>query len=578
MAQLANQQARTGQTPALNAGTSTFASKNVASSGKQEAKKQYPVPFRDLTFEALEKNLEIAEEPAGTYRAALGITGRIIPLPIIVAFVTALLYISPPTRIPLISPSDNTGALLYGFLLTGVLWLITSFFCKSFTTFSAANVQSSSHIKRHLLVLQSVLLLVKERSTLKGPSPAVHTSLASFRSKNPEDYDLAVESMYQNTFSAINQLKNKDVQCWIKGTGYLQTWNFILLAEEAMLIIIPRESVIREALHDEAAINGADIALHDIILSNIKIAVKKLSPTAGIYLKSLSAQDRQLSPSNGTTYHKPDNARERHSSNARTNVNTKHPSHTSHPQSTSHPLHGAATSTNNPSSVVATFIHFIKSIFSLFESNFHSNDDTAGEEEEMDATTELEARNALRDARQTLNDFRASQWDGLVCLRNQMFGTSLFTAFLTYTLLCTAIISGVEISALKAALFFYLVGATVGLFSRLYTERQSDSAIDDYGLAIARVTVTPILSGLAAIAGVLVVSYLSLNLFNTPGTPTNVSVPSLVTVYDLVKNQQGIIVAAIFGFAPNLFINVLQQKANDATTKLKNSAAPSSGN
>ena len=77
----------------------------------------------------------------------------------------------------------------------------------------------------------------------------------------------------------------------------------------------------------------------------------------------------------------------------------------------------------------------------------------------------MEARNALRDARQILNDFRATQWDGLVRLRNQIFGTSLFTASLTYTLLCAAIIGGIDRAPLKAALFFYEVAEDTMMFA-----------------------------------------------------------------------------------------------------------------
>ncbi|MEO8973857.1 MAG: hypothetical protein ABI406_19900 [Ktedonobacteraceae bacterium] len=504
-----------------------------------------PILFAKMTLdEALkDENLHFPSVQCGfwnAYGAALVLTARIIPFPIVVAFITALTYIAPSSGLPVIGSPDNLGVLVDGLAITLILWLIISLLCRGFTAFEVADAHSSSHIKRHLLALQSILLLIKEKidmNNTNGDTHAASNSLASFRSRNHEDYDIALQCMYENVCGATNQLKNSDAQAWIDGNGYLKIWNFIHLAEEAMLNIAPREFVIREALHDEAAINGSDIALHDIVLSNIKTAVKKLSPSAAMYLKSLPAQDRNTPSDNG--------------------------------------------SNNHQSTTVATATilrELIMRFLSLFGSTHHSSSTTANGHEELDAVTEMEARNALRDARQMLNDFRATQWDGLVRLRNQIFGTSLFTASLTYTLLCAAIISGIDRSPLKAALFFYLVGATVGLFSRLYTERQSDSAIDDYGLAIARVTVTPVISGLAAIAGVLVVSYLSLNLLNTPGAPTNTGLPPMKTVYDLVQNQQGIIVSAIFGFAPNLFINVLQQKANDATAKLKNSTAPGAGN
>src|SRR5579872_3168739 len=479
-----------------------------------------PMPADSLALPGLFQNIKLDTDALQfpsmkyerwkVYGASLVLTARIIPLPIVVAFITALIYIAPPSGLPYVGSPDIIGVLIDGVIITALLWLATSALCTGFTSFEVANAQSSSHLKRHLLNLQSTLLLVTEKIAANGANGGNHGanhSLAAFRSKNPEDYDLALTCMYENICGAIKQLKSNDAQSWMNGNGYLKVWNFIHLAEEAMLIIAPREFVIREALHDEAAINGSDIALHDVVLSNIKTAVKKLSPSAGMYLKSLPAQDRNVSPDNGTI--------------------------------------------QQPSTVGAALRKLMMACLSLLKLMNHNSSSDSPEHEGPDPTIELEARNALRDARQILNDFRATQWDGLVRLRNQIFGTSLFTASLTYTLLCAAIIGGIDRAPLKAALFFYLVGATVGLFSRLYTERQSDSAIDDYGLAIARVTVTPIISGVAAIAGVLIVSFLSLNILNTPGTAAS-GLPPLTTIYDLVADRQGIIIAALFGFAPNL--------------------------
>lgn len=525
-------------------------------------------PKPDFDFD--EKELKFPEEQARrrSYRAALALTGRIIPLPIVVAFITALVYIAPPSGLPLIGSPDSIGAIIYGLVITAIIWLLTSLFCMDITTFAGANEQSSNHIKRHLLNLYSVLHLIKEKTDPDSKGYSASSSLVAFRNKSPDDYDLALRCVYQNVCGANKQLHDRDTQVWLRGTGYLKVWNFIHIAEEALLNIVPREFVIREALHDEAAINGSGIALHDTVLSNIKTAVKTLSPSAGIYLKSLPAQDRNISLCNESTNHYTAHAPQEDASAGEHKSITANTANTSVTSRDSSPDAGAASA--NP----------IKRLFSRPNPGNHSTSTTNGHkrDEELDAVTEMEARNALRDARQTLNDFRASQWDGLVRLRNQIYGTSLFTAILTYALLCAAIISGVYEPQLKAALFFYLIGATVGLFSRLYTERQSDNAIDDYGLTIARVMVTPIVSGVAAIAGVLVISLLSLNLFNTPGDKTNVGLPSLKLVYDLVANQQGIIIAAIFGFAPNLLLNALQQKANDATTKLKNSTAPGGEN
>ena len=97
----------------------------------------------------------------------------------------------------------------------------------------------------------------------------------------------------------------------------------------------------------------SSIASHDYLLSNVKTAVKTLSPSAAVYLKSLPVQDRNAPPGNPPDQQK------------------------------------------------------------LLEP--------------LDPLVEAEARNALRDARQTLDEFRDTIWDGLVRLRNLLVGTTLGT-------------------------------------------------------------------------------------------------------------------------------------------------------
>ena len=112
-----------------------------------------------------------------------------------------------------------------------------------------------------------------------------------------------------------------------------------------------------------------------------------------------------------------------------------------------------------------------------------------------------------------------------------------------------------------------LLGAIVGLFARLNTEsNQTDVAIDDYGLTMARVLVAPLLSGLAALVGVFLLPIV-FGLTTSSGTHgLNISAIYDFTTYNLVF-------AAIFGFVPNLVINVLQQKSEDVKSEIKSSSA-----
>jgi hypothetical protein len=404
----------------------------------------------------------------GSFRASLLLTGSIVPLPIVAAIITAILYITRPNWIT-IAAIPTVLIIPIGILITLLLWLLVSPFFRSFTTFDNANAQSGSYLRQHMLALKSGLELLVAKKNIQR------------QDETTQDYDLALDTV-RSCLEEINRSVRRRNQIWVMGNGYIGMWNFVHRAEEAMFAIAPREDVIREALHDESAIDGSAIANRDYVLSNIKTAVKMLSPSAALYLKSLPVQDR------------------------------------------------ATTSSNNDS---PTTINISAT--------------------QLGPVKELEARNALRDARQTLNEFRTRLWVALVRIRNQLIGTALITALLTYVLLCMIIITfATAESIITTAIISYLVGAIVGLFGRLYAEAQSDSTIDDYGLAVARVVITPLLSGLAAIAGVLVISLLSINVLNNP---------------------QGILFAAIFGLTPNFIINILQQKANIVKAKLENSSA-----
>jgi hypothetical protein len=147
----------------------------------------------------------------------------------------------------------------------------------------------------------------------------------------------------------------------------------------------------------------------------------------------------------------------------------------------------------------------------------------------------------------------------------------------TYVILCIAILAGAAQTSIMAATIFGLVGALTGLFGRLYIESKADSAADDYDLTLARIVVTPVLAGLAAVGGVLLTTMLSLTVLKFPALQTSNQQLDLGVIYNLSSNTFGIIVAALFGLTPNLFINILQDKAKALTEQLQKSSASEQG-
>lgn len=170
---------------------------------------------------------------------------------------------------------------------------------------------------------------------------------------------------------------------------------------------------------------------------------------------------------------------------------------------------------------------------------------------------ERQARSVLREVRYTLSEFRDNRWEAMVRVRNQFVCTMIFTGLTTYVLLQFAIIAGATQQEIISATAFYLVGALVGLFSRLYNESQTSKSIDDYRLALSRLVATPLYCGLAAVGGVLITQKFT----------------TLVDIYDLKNILSGLIVAAVFGLTPSLLINTLQKQTEQYKTDLKSTAA-----
>ena len=179
---------------------------------------------------------------------------------------------------------------------------------------------------------------------------------------------------------------------------------------------------------------------------------------------------------------------------------------------------------------------------------------------------EMEARIALREVRRTLNEYRDNLWEGLIRTRNRLMMIVTITSFLAYILLCLPIVNNIEPIYVVAATVFFLVGAIVGLFNRLYLETKIDNAVNDFGLSMARVIATPVLSGLGAVSSVLVITLL------TGAIQTSLKFPDDFTgIYSI--NPWHILLAAVFGLAPGLLIRMLQQKAESYKTDIKSSKA-----
>jgi hypothetical protein len=200
------------------------------------------------------------------------------------------------------------------------------------------------------------------------------------------------------------------------------------------------------------------------------------------------------------------------------------------------------------------------------------------------SSDDAEARIILRDIRRSLNDFRDERRAELIRSRGRLLGTMTMTGIITYVLLAFAM--GMDKGAastmntpIAAAAAIYLVGAVVGLFNRLYVESGDDAAGEDYGLSKARLLLTPMLSGLAAVGGVLITGMLSGVVDINAITPLHATSGSGSVTLNLgaIFNLQGypfaLVLAAMFGLAPKTFLKRLQKASEQSTLDLKSTAA-----
>ena len=200
---------------------------------------------------------------------------------------------------------------------------------------------------------------------------------------------------------------------------------------------------------------------------------------------------------------------------------------------------------------------------------------TGAPSNDAERINEKQAREALREVRHALNEFRDDRHEGLIRARNRLVWTMLAVGITTYLLLSLALVAGVSVKYIQTVSILYLVGAIVGLFNRLRIEAGQSSAVEDFGLSQARLVVTPLVSGLAAVAGVYLIAALPVLL--PTGSDPPATAPVLTEVFDLATNSLALIYAAIFGLAPSTLTSRLSMASTRLEKDLQSTEAASPG-
>lgn len=465
------------------------------------------------------------------YFGALVLVAAIIPLPFLAALITVIAYLSPSPQ-PAVAFVNWLGpgniVIILGLIITLVLWLLLAIPCMRFAT--AAGGRPSDY------------------DGLQEAYQVLHGEFEQVR-KCDKTGDIALVDI-QSNLAGIDKMLKCNGLTWLS-TGYVSLWDRINKADEAIIGVLPCEKVIESAKYEELRLENSLVPDCGNLLNLLRKAIKTLSSD-------------------------PNRTKQSSEQNQDTNLQ----------QSLTQAMlalleDGIDSSTRSASIGEPLYKRIRRSIRRIFQSHSHQQNKanklqqslaqamlallkkaadppspSAANNGQVSQQRKQEARADIRKVKAALHKFTNERWDGLVRARNQLMVTAFLTTFFTYMLVIIAVLAKVKPMNTLDAMVFYFLGAIAGLFGRLFDERNADTVMDDYGLSMARIIVTPLISGLAALVGVLFVT----------------TSPKLDTIYQI--NLQNLVFAAILGFAPNILINLLQSKSEAIKSQIK-SASPS---
>ncbi len=468
------------------------------------------------------------------YCASLIETGVVVP--ITASTVTVGLYISSPLPLlPQLSHNWYPGwySIVFGIIFTYIVWLAAAALCWPFSTAKGANSRTYHLLKSRLCQLKSFGL------NELGDDPTLEDlQKTAIIDKNGGYNPIALRTA-QAYYADLEQRLNDPISVtgldWVTGMGYVTAWGLLHRAEEALIEVLPINAVIHGAIHDQLAIQDSRMSNRDMLLDKLIHAVNDLDPKAAVYFK-----EHQPDKKSNELLDKLIQIEKRHMFQLIKSIEQAVP---------------------EVKIDVAEMIVF----------DDKEAAETATPNPDLEA--QARARVALREVRHALNSFRDQLWERILRARNQLLGAIALTGLFTHVLLSIALLTitmsvASNQAAIKAVTAFYMVGAVAGLFGRLYGESRTRTALHDYGLSLARLSATPLLSGLAGVGGVLITGLLFSSILGGPDASSKLA--SLASIFSLAEPRY-LLAAAIFGLTPNLIIRALQERAEKYASGLQSS-------
>jgi hypothetical protein len=516
----------------------------------------------------------------GRYAAALVATAVVVPS--VAAMVTIVTYVARLTPTPSWNRSLNDLAILVGAILGLATWLLVALLMRRCVTPERMHSRIYHELQLRLAQLDARLATLHPNYTNPIQKVSYQEAVAHRRA-----IAHALGEKVSCDDKESDPLAHESVEAvrWVMRTGYISLWSRVHRAEEALFELNPDEHVVAEGLYDELRLAGSTIPNSAHLQQQLRRALATLDPAVTTYF--LQCADDQGTQHNGAL----------NGTGATSQTNTiaaitamqgHEPTHAS--GASAGAQHKAALGASNHDAVEPGVRSQSQPAMTLTAgADPSSNGHGSAHATVPPQITAQQARSILRAVRCSINTFRDSRWAGLVRARNRLMKTGLITVSIAYVLLCVPVIIGAPPETIVAAGVFYLVGALVGLFSRLRTEAMADNAIEDYGLTTTRLLYTPLFCGLAAVGGVLVINLLPLLLNRlapvAEGSPAAANAAAdtfrtipLDAIFSLRQNVIGLVIAAVFGLTPGLLVDRLMRVADQYKADLRSSEASGSAN
>ena len=402
-----------------------------------------------------------------------------------------------------------------------LLWLV--FRALDLTHVSRANAASYNALLDRLESVEA------RRRRLQAPQP-VHDRRACNDCLLKQ---AAWEEVTEHLRAIRSELKRTGPQ-WVMGTGYIVLWKRILAAEEALIQVEPLEAVIAGAHYDELRCRGSAISYSGDLQERVGLAARFLRSLQTTSCGAHAAQTALVQP-----------AEPRGATNGTAAIVSAAPERAVGDDAETLSVTGAVVGSSR------------KAV-------------EAPSESVNGPRSEAEARATLRRVRRSINQFRSDRWAGLVRARNQLMIAAGLTGLALYAAVWLAIMTdawfesanGREMPEVIAyAAVFFLIGGTIGIFNQCYRDSKAPSAVDDYGLTLARLMTTPLISGLAAVCGVVLISTATTGIGEFAGP---------------ARFAFNVIAAATFGLTPTILLDRLAQQAEQFKAEIRTSEAAES--